>query len=163
MVAGALLGIVAVVLVTLPLLQLVKQAPTVTTPGSVTLHLDKGVYKVFERTGTVLGGAADVSVVAPQIQGVIGVSDAGPTETITRNRSMYTSVVSFRVSTAGIYTVRIGGGPGEVIVSRSLADAVRGRVGWVATIPIGGLLFLIGLVMLVVGISRRSKARRTES
>jgi len=33
-------------------------------------------------------------------------------------------------------------------------------VGWVAAIPVGGLLFLIGFVMLVVGIVRRSKARK---
>jgi hypothetical protein len=33
-------------------------------------------------------------------------------------------------------------------------------VGWVAAIPIGGLCFLVGLVLLVVGIVRRSRAKK---
>lgn len=158
MVAGTLLGIVAVLLVTLPLVRLVKNAPSVTTPGAATLHLDRGVYKVFERTGLALR-AADVTVSRTGGAGVPS-GDTGPSETITRNGGRFSSVVSFRIATPGGYTVRIGGPAGQVIVSRSLADAVRGRVGWVACIPIGGLLFLIGLVLLVVNLSRRSRAKR---
>jgi uncharacterized membrane protein YgdD (TMEM256/DUF423 family) len=56
--------------------------------------------------------------------------------------------------------VRIAAARGDALISRSLADAVRSRVGWVAAIPVGGLLFLIGLMLLVVGIVRRSKARK---
>jgi cbb3-type cytochrome oxidase subunit 1 len=66
--------------------------------------------------------------------------------------------VAFRVSTSGDYTVRIAGAHAEVLIVRSLADAVRSRVGWVAAIPIGGLCFLTGLVLLVVGIVRRNRA-----
>jgi hypothetical protein len=56
--------------------------------------------------------------------------------------------------------VRIAGARGDAVISRSLADAVRSRVAWVAGIPVGGLLLLIGLVLLVVGIVRRSRARK---
>jgi hypothetical protein len=56
MVLGAALGVLSVVMVTLPLLKLVRDAPSVTTPGSVTLYLNKGLYKVFEPTGTATAG-----------------------------------------------------------------------------------------------------------
>jgi hypothetical protein len=175
MVLGTALGVLSVVMVTLPLLRLVKDAPSMTTPGSVTLHLNKGLYKVFEYTGTAAAGtplrslppavttihASDVNVGGPG-GGAIPVSNADPTETITRGHRHSTSAVAFRVSTPGDYTVRIAGARGEVVIARSLADAVRSRVAWVAGIPIGGLLFLVGLVLLIVAIVRRSKDRKAE-
>jgi regulator of protease activity HflC (stomatin/prohibitin superfamily) len=170
MVVGIALGILSVVMVTLPLLRLVKDAPLVTTPGSVTLHLGKSLYKVFEPTGTATGAvpgsstpsvtaihAADVNVTGAG-GGGIPVSDTGPSENITRGNRRYASAVAFRVSTPGDYTVRITGARGEALIVRSLADAVRSRVGWVAAIPIGGLCFLTGLVLLIVGIVRRNRA-----
>jgi hypothetical protein len=170
MVLGIALGILSVVMVTLPLLRLVKDAPLVTTPGSVSLHLGKGLYKVFEPTGTATGAVqgsstpsvtsihpADVNVTGPG-GGGIPVSDTGPNENITRGNRRYASAVAFRVSTPGNYTVRIAGTHGQALVVRSLAEAVRSRVGWVAAIPIGALCFLTGLVLLVVRIVRRKRA-----
>jgi hypothetical protein len=163
-VLGIALGILSFVMVTLPLLRLVKEAPALATPGSVTLHLNKGLYKVFEPTGTVTNAvtpihAADVNVSGPG-GGGIPVSDTDPNENITRGNRRYASAAAFRASTPGDYTVRIGGAHGQALIVRSLADAVRSRVGWVAAIPIGGLCFLIGLVLLIVGIVRRSRAKR---
>jgi uncharacterized membrane protein YgdD (TMEM256/DUF423 family) len=86
------------------------------------------------------------------------VSDTGPNENITRGNRRYASAVAFRVSTPGNYTVRIAGTHGQALVVRSLAEAVRSRVGWVAAIPIGALCFLTGLVLLVVRIVRRKRA-----
>jgi hypothetical protein len=164
MALGLALGILSFVMVTLPLLRLVKEAPSLTTPGSATLHLNKGLYKVFEPTGTVTNAvtpihAADVNVSGPG-RGGIPVSDTDPNENISRGKSRYASAAAFRVSTAGVHTVRIAGAHGEALIVRSLADAVRSRVGWVAAIPIGGLCFLIGLVLLIVGIARRSSAKK---
>ena len=176
MVLGAALGVLSVVMVTLPLLRLVRDAPSVTTPGSVTLSLHRGLYKVFEPTGTPTAGpvpgssssgvgtisATDVNVGGPGGR-PIPVSDSRADEAITRGGRHYSSAVAFRVSAAGSYTVRIAGARGDALISRSLADAVRSRVGWVAGIPIGGLLLLIGLVLLIVGIVRRSRARKAAS
>jgi hypothetical protein len=173
MVLGVALGVLSVVMVTLPLLRLVRDAPSVTTPGSVTVYLHKGLYKVFEPTGTATAGpvpgvsssgvtaisANDVNVSGPDGH-PIPVSDSRADEGITRGRRHYSSAVAFRVSAPGAYTVRIAAARGDALISRSLADAVRSRVGWVAAIPVGGLLFLIGLVLLVVGIVRRSKKRK---
>ena len=173
MVLGAALGVLSVVMVTLPLLKLVRDAPSVTTPGSLALYLNKGLYKVFEPTGTATAGpapglpstgvttidATEVNVSGPGGR-PIPVSDSRGDEAITRGTRHYSSAVAFRVSTPGSYTVRIAGAPGDAVISRSLADAVRSRVGWVAGIPVGGLLLLIGLVLLIVGIVRRSRARK---
>jgi hypothetical protein len=175
MVLGAALGVLSVVMVTLPLLRLVRDAPSVTTPGSLTLFLHKGLYKVFEPTGTATAGtlpgvsvsssggtaisATDVNVSGPDGR-PIPVSDSRADEGITRGGRHYSSAVAFRVATPGAYTVRIAAARGDALISRSLADAVRSRVLWVAGIPVGGLLFLIGFVLLVVGIVRRSKAKR---
>ena len=173
MVLGAALGVLSVVMATLPLLKLVRDAPSVTTPGSVTLYLNKGLYKVFEPTGTATAGpvsgspstgvttinATDVNVSGPGGRPV-PVSDSRGDEAITRAGRHYSSAVAFRVSSPGRYTVRIAGARGDAVISRSLADAVRSRVAWVAGIPVGGLLLLIGLVLLVVGIVRRSRARK---
>ena len=163
MVLGAALGVLSVVMVTLPLLKLVRDAPSVTTPGSVTLRLDKGLYKVFEPTGPGAGGTP-ISAAGVRVTDASGrpvaVTDADANEVITRGGRRYSSAVSFRVADPGAYTVRIADNRGDAVITRSLADAVRSRVGWVAGIPIGGLLFLIGLVLLVVGIVRRSGARK---
>jgi hypothetical protein len=173
MALGAALGVLSVVMVTLPLLRLVRNAPSVTTPGSVTVYLHKGLYKVFEPTGTATAGPAPavsssgVTTISARDVNVstsdgrpVPVSDARADEVISRGRRHYASAVAFRVSAPGAYTVRIGAARGDAVISRSLADAVRSRVGWLAGIPVGGLLFLIGLVLLVVGIVRRSNARR---
>jgi len=110
-------------------------------------------------TGVTTINATDVNVSGPGGR-PIPVSDSRADEVITRGRRHYSSAVAFRVSTPGGYTVRIVGARGDALISRSLADAVRSRVVWVAGIPVGGLLFLIGLLLLVVGIVRRSKTRK---
>jgi hypothetical protein len=170
MLLGVLLGMLSIFMVTLPLLKLVRNAPSVTTPDTVTLHLaSKGLYKVYQLTGTadgpavpaaVPGGATSIRATDLSLRragdGEVAVTEVRHDEIITRNRRIYTAAVAFRVAAPGDYTLQIAGAHGEVLVARSLADAVRSRVGWVAGIPIGGLLFLTGLVLLIIGFVRRS-------
>jgi hypothetical protein len=49
--------------------------------------------------------------------------------------------------------------PSEVIVARSFGDTFHQAVPWLPSLVVGGLGFLAGLVMLIVGIVRRHSRR----
>lgn len=160
MVLGVVLSVAAVVEVTLPLVHLVHEAPAVATPGSARLHLTSGAYRVFEPTrvvtGTVSLHAADVTVTGSPGD-PLRVAAVAPDETITRSGQAFTSAVGFSVRATGDYEVTITAQPGQVLVTRSLADALRSRIVWLAAIPVGGLIFLGGLVQLILALVRRRR------
>ena len=85
----------------------------------------------------------------------------GTTETITRRSLVYTGAVQFDARTNGNYDIRLTTAiPTSVLITRSLGDAVRSVLVWIAIGAIGGIMFVAGLVMLIVGVTRRGRARR---
>lgn len=171
MVFGAGLVILSFVMVAVPIVHALISAPTLTTPGVVRLHLVQGNDKIYQRTGArphvgagllqrnpVTLGPGDVTVTRVG-DGTLPVTRVDPNENITRNNATFTSAVGFTVPATGDYDVNVAAG-GQVLISRPLADLVRSRVAWVAGIPVGGLIFLAGVVMLVVGLVRRNRVKR---
>ena len=76
------------------------------------------------------------------------------------------SLYEFNAPTSGAYTIEAStvGEPGlrsgdQIAIGRPLFDG--GRIGWVlGSIALGAVSFLVGLVILIVTIVRRSRARR---
>jgi len=157
-----------------PIVRDAISSPVVNAPSTVRLRLSHGEYRVYERTGSRSGGlgisfseeravtidSAQVEVAA--VDGApIPVRDVARNETITRGSAIYTSAVGFSTPAKGQYQITLRTGDNrQVVIARSLADTIRDAVGWIVAGSIAGFVFVIGLVMLIVGIIRRSGAAR---
>jgi len=148
--------------------------PTYDVPGTTQLHLGKGTYIVFERTGGrqtygpltirrnhgVTIGWNQLSVTGRGGETIL-VSNSLRNETIDRGSDHYTAAVEFDTPRPGTYTLRFDTTePGNVIVGRSLGDLFGRRVPWLVGIGVGWLIALIGMIMLIVGLVRRGRATR---
>jgi len=143
-----------------------------TVPTTIDRHLDSGDYEVYQRTGThdrvpgfstteeapITIGPDDVVVVGSD-GNALPVEIADTTETVSRNRATYTGAVWFHVSSAGTYriSIRSTGGFDEVLITSTIGDAFRRAALWLATAVVGGLVAATGLVLLIVGASRRHR------
>jgi Protein of unknown function (DUF2510) len=171
MIAGVLVGVLCVVLAVRGFVQAFT-GPIRSTPTELVLNAKKATYAVYERTGTqsIAGGFTnsesrssvlgprDVSVTGPDGRTIETRRPGNVTETITRNRKVFTATVRFTVPAAGRYTVRIGGLETEVIVARTLGDSFRSAVPYILGAVTSGLALLVGLVLLIVGSVRRRNA-----
>jgi hypothetical protein len=87
----------------------------------------------------------------------------GPTtinETITQGSYQYTGVARFDILNEGTYLVEVTTPGTRVVVAPSLTSGFRGALKWIGLGGLSGLIFLIGAVLLIVGIvrSRRQPA-----
>ena len=136
------------------------------------LQLDTGQYVVYELTGqsrsggplTVEGGhGVTVSVSDVTVTSVDGTQiPVGPTtfnEMITQGSSEYTGVARFDVLHDATYDVEVATPGTRVLVAPSITSGFRGTLKWFALGGVSGLLFLVGVVLLIVGIVRSRKPR----
>ena len=144
--------------------------PTYAVPSTISLHLGTGTHIILERTGTqnnfdvrtrnVDLDPSQIDVVGPSGERVPVTYTSG-TETIARPNGTYVSAVEFHVRRSGNYRLGIRARrPGLVMVQQSIGEVARRSVVWALGIALGALLVLAGLIMLIVGIVRRSKAKQ---
>ncbi len=153
-----------------------SNAPIYLAPAIVTVNGVVGDYYVYQRD-EVLGGPATVpgsssrstiTTLRPdqvRVTGPTGLPvptwSGDGTETVTRGNALYSDAVGFHVSTAGTYTVRIGAvTPASVFVAPSIGTLVRRAAGWLAPIGIGILAGLVGLVLFIIALVRRSTYKK---
>ena len=171
MALGAVIGIASVIAIVVPLVGTFTSAEyPVPTVSPLHLHLRHARYTVYERTGSrsafgIRPGVITIDSTQVSVRGPAGepvyVFPDRDTETITRGSAVYTGAVQFDVPTTGDYDVRISPRRAtSVVIARSLTDAVRSVLVWFGTAAIGGILLVAGLVMLIVGATRRGRARR---
>ena len=172
MVAGAVLGILSIVLLVSGVVSSLM-ADSFPTPGSTTRSLDRGVYVVFELSrGDVTVDSAGTVIVQDTTNRRNGITvtatDGTPievtgldhNESINRGSSTYSSFVEFEVVNPGEYTIEVSSAAtGQAIVARSLTDGIRHRVGWVFGILGGGAMFVAGLIWMIVALVSRSRQR----
>jgi hypothetical protein len=147
--------------------------PRYVIPGTVVVHLDSGTHIVFEQTGTSESSGAltvsrfdavsiepnQVTVTAPDGSD-LRVRQSDPGETIDRNSDHFVAAVEFHAPEDGTYRLRFRTATTRVMIQTPFGDVFRNNVGWIVAVVMGGLLFVGGLVLLIVGIARRSSARR---
>jgi hypothetical protein len=165
---GLVVGVVGVVETVVPFVRTLTRSTPYPTPADIHAHLSKGTYEVYELTsrhsgfspvepGTTDIDPRDVSVVSASGSHLL-VTGEGANETITRGDDVYTGAVQFAVPAAGVYEVSVhSGSPTRVIVARSLGGIFRSVVGWFVTALAGGLVFVVGVVLLIVGLVRRRR------
>jgi hypothetical protein len=168
---GVVLAALGGVETALPLVRTLTHSTSHPTPARLSQHLTHGTYEIYEltgdrssafsplRPGSVDIGPGDVTVTSPGGQPVnVTVTREGADETLTLGDRVYTGALQFAVPTSGEYVVSVtSNAPTRVILARSVGSIVRSVVGWIALAGAGGLLFLVGLVLLIVGLVRRGR------
>ncbi len=168
---GLVIAVVSVVAIVIPLIGTYTSS-AYAVPGELDLHLHHMRYTVYQRTdvhsafdlspsgSTLRIAPSAVSVVAPDGSSVPVTFDAY-NETLTRGSATYTGSLVFDAPTTGVYRITFANPvPTTVIVARSIRDAIRSVVAWFFVGAFGGALLVTGVVMLIVGATRRGRARR---
>jgi len=165
---AVVLFIGSVVIIVVGFANKISSGQTLAVPGTSAVQLNSGGYVVFlEYTAVPSTGAppptvaeANVTVTGPTGQTVTLTTLSSP-ETLTRDHTSYSGVLTFTASTTGMYTIRIiAPAPGQAVVLPSLTQYLHSVIGWAIAAALAIPLWLAGLVMLIVGIVRRSRAGR---
>jgi hypothetical protein len=162
LVVAGVVFIPSVVMVARTAINDIVRAPSMEVPGTRSFALTTGDYFLFDPSGSGGLGSSDVSVAAPDGSSPALFSPSG-SETITRNGVGYTAAVGFRADTAGTYTITVhpsAGAVHQVLVAHSLTSVARDIAGWALGIVFGVLLGIAGIVILIVALVQRGRARR---
>jgi hypothetical protein len=141
-----------------------------TTPTTISRQLTAGTtYAIYEAsvsgTGTqsdpLFGNVLteDITVTGPG--GInVPVQDPGTTvQTYDSNGERFGAVATFDPPTTGTYTVEVKTLGSTVVLAPSFTAFARAAV-WGILILLGVLLGIVGLILLIVGLVRRSKSRK---
>lgn len=146
----------------------------VTTPTTVERSLSAGTWVIYQRTGTTVDGGGFTTThngipdLSPDEVSVtdssgrpIAVRPVTFNETITKGSRIYTGAVQFRVTRRDVYRIQvITGGSSAVLIARSFGDTFRNFVALAVVGSAGGFIFVLGLVLLIVGVVRRSTRKQ---
>jgi hypothetical protein len=140
--------------------------PVSTTPYTHVSHFDTGTYYVFEAETATFNGpqTTPLTVTVSAVGGGrVPLFRPAATETITSGGNAYRGVVGFTIDVAGRYlvTVETEGGVGRapIFVAPSITTSLRSGVGWLGLAGLGIVVGLLGLVMMIVQLTRRSRRR----
>jgi hypothetical protein len=161
---GILIGVVAAVAIIIPFADVFRSA-AYQVPGTIQLHLKHERYTVYERESFAFGSSnlspRSVTVTAVD-RSTVPVSYDDRDESIDRNGHQYRSVLTFEPPASGDYTLEFTNAvPTDVVVARSIRDVVREVLVWFGVGALGGALLVAGVVMLIVGVTRRGRAKRS--
>lgn len=143
--------------------------PIVRTPGTTTRQLGTGTWYIYERTGQSAGfvihhsptriDPSEVAVTGPD-GSAVPVDYAASPDSITEKGAIFSASVEFDVPAPGRYTVNVTGTADEILVSRPLGKTFGGIFAVIGIGVLGGLAAAAGLVLLIVGATRRSRLAR---
>ena len=162
MVVGLVLGIVGIVGIPATGASAVAAfAAPVTSPASSLNQLDADkdyvVYQLLDATADRIS-AADVTVQAPDGSTVRLTDVVDSADSYTSGSETFVSVASFSAPITGQYTTTVGV-PGAIFVVGPGLSAIGQVVVWGLLIGLATILGIIGLVVLIVGLVRRSSSK----
>ena len=140
---------------------------TYTTPKKLTIALGVGTYFVYEESSSnsTFSGPqlqpSDVTV-TPQSGVYNNLGASLPDQVLGAGGTFYLSAVSFNVGQPGVFMITIASPQGQsvkVFVAGSIASTLVRNLGWFGFSGAGGLLFILGLVLLIVRGVQRSRRR----
>jgi hypothetical protein len=171
-IAGLALAIPTLVAGIAPIIRTVTTSNRYAVPGEIRVHLSRGNYMLFEHTGTNSIGSAfsnnDTLTISPEDVTVtsgagvsVPVKDRGSIrETLDNNGDRYVGAARFTTPTAGDYAIDVrNASPTTVLIAHPLTDTIRSSLGWFALTFVGGVAFVVGIVLLIVGSVRRGRMR----
>lgn len=137
-------------------------------PGTVTRQLGAGKWFIYERTGVTVGfvthtndpvlDPSEVTVTGPG-GAAVEVVVASEDDSITRGREQVTAELEFDAPAPGKYTLQFATPPTYVIVARPLIKDFAKVLLPLGLTLAGGAVVLVGIILLVVGITRRSRSK----
>jgi hypothetical protein len=158
---ATVVGIPSLVFVIRTAVNQIVDAPMIPVPGTSTLHLQSGTYFLYDPNGSNGLSDADLQVTAPDGSSPLPVSPSG-TETISRGGITYTASVGFRADQEGKYTIKVitSNAPYRVILALSFTSVAASIAGWAVGLFASLLLGIAGIVLLIVSLVSRSRARK---
>jgi hypothetical protein len=171
-IVGLALAIPTFVAGILPIVHAVSDPQRFSAPNTVRVHLGKGEYMLYEDAGSnSLGSAfsnntsvsispADVTVSSADGT-TIEVRERGAVqETLAVRGERYVGAVRFTSPVAGEYTVRVQSTTfRSVLIARPFGETIRSVLGWFGLSALGGITFVVGIILLIVGSVRRNRVR----
>lgn len=147
----------------------VENYPRVPVPGEATISLDPGTYKVFaEYPGATTDFGIPLGVGAVDVTGprgeVVAVESPQMHETYSWNGREGRAVAEFTAATGGDYDVKVSTSSTgtsrftQATVGKGIDASVAGKI--VGAIAAGAVAALIGVVLIVVTVVRRSRWKR---
>ena len=136
-------------------------ASPVLSPAISSNQLEGGknyvVYQMLDAGSTRLTGA-DITVTSPEGSTVAVTDITSSTDSYSSNGDTFVTVASFTAPVSGIYATTVAA-PGELFVVGPGLSALTGLALWGLLIGIATLLGVVGLVVLIVGVVRRSSSK----
>ncbi len=159
------LGIIAVVVAFVglgeALVHTVSDATVLTSPATEKVECGPGSYVLYVESGSPALPTAPGDVVVTSPAGLDVSLQLQPRgESVNRGGERFSGQVSFDVTVSGAYTVTVRPSGVTLLVAPSFPTIARDNLGWVILLLAGLLSSLTGLVLLIVGVVRRSRARR---
>jgi len=172
-VIGTLLAVPSFVIGIAPIVRL-QNSGTFTAPGTDSRHLGAGQYFLYEDVGNAgLGFSTsgdDRVTIAPSDVSVtsadhvpLTISEPTTIESMPFGGRRFRTAVAFTTPAAGEYLISVrtrDGRTHKLLVARSFSHIIRSVLVWFAIAGIGGIIFLVGIVLLIVGAVRRGRVQR---
>ncbi len=171
-IAGLALAIPTLIAGVVPIIRNVTTSARFEVPNQVRVHLGEGTYMLYEGKGATSIGSAfssdDSVTITPEDVtvtradgGIVVVFDRGTIrETLNSGNERFVGAARFTTPSVGDYTISVRSAtPKVVLIGRPLTDTIQSVLGWFALSTVGGLTFIAGIVLLIVGSVRRGRVR----
>ncbi len=159
LIAGVVIAVVSAAFFTIAILRSETDALSFATPGSEQVALPSGRFDIFTSNTTAALTPSTVSVYPVGGSPVV----LGPMSarlSFRKDGANYQGVLSFQAARPGEYRVDVSIGAGDVAVVPDLMTETAWNRGWLIGFFAGAVLGIAGLVLLIVGLVRRSRANR---
>jgi len=141
----------------------VSDSPVFSAPGEVTTTLDAGEHALWTPVSGSFLFADDVTITGPggEVTGTDYFATSGSVS-VTKGNTSYSPEVTFTAPTTGSYTVVVAeGGPAtDVLVGPPSGIVGDTFVIIAAALGIASLIGVIGLILFIVGLVKRGRAKR---
>jgi hypothetical protein len=160
-VVGVIAAIASFVVLGEVLVNTVSGASVLTSPGSEQVSCRTGTYLLYVESGTDLlsTGTGAISVSGPGGESV-PLTLESTTESISRNGVEFSGQVGFAANHEGTYTITVRTPGTSLVVAPSFTTTASQNLGWVVGALVSLLAALTGFILLVVGLVKRSRAKK---
>ncbi|HEX3825129.1 MAG TPA: DUF2510 domain-containing protein [Mycobacteriales bacterium] len=157
---GAILGLTGLVKGVQSVVHDVRGIVTSTTPADFQRNLAAGTWEIYVGDGQQLQ-LNDITITGPGNTIIQARPTGSSSQTLKNHGEQYVGQVEFTVTRPGGYDIKVAEPPGvPILLSKSFGDLAKHAAGWFVLTGAGVLAGVVGLVLLIVGISRRNQANR---